>query len=263
MTQTPVATSVQLARAEALGKALTRYGWTSCREPQDEHPGAVAATAYTRLGVRALVLTLGGRRGQMIEVTAESSCGYRREASRRARGLETFWRLTAYDPPTEAILAAAIAPFDGLPAGNPLDLAGWTIERALAHKLGSSAMSYTYTYTYTAKAAVPLGAKFCATRFTRPDGVVTATFHIPTYIPPCEHCPGDTGGWIITGPGFVAETTAHIPVAVIGAFIRALPGDRPNQPATTSEAPPVKPQRPTRSIPASAGAPGGRLTVTC
>ena len=249
MNRTPVATSVQLARAEALGKALTLRGWNGRLEPQDEHPGAVAASVHTRLGICLLILTLGRRHGQMVEITAGTSTGQRGEGGRRVREVKRSWRMTAYDPPTQAVLAAATATFDH--KSGPLEFAGWTVEHALARKVGGNAMSYT------TDAAVLRGAKVRATRFTRSDGAVLATFHIPTYNPPCEHCThhgelGDTGGWIITGPGFAAEATAHTPPVVIDAFTRALPAQLPDEPAPSANTQPFEPQRGAKPIPADA-----------
>lgn len=260
MVRTPAATSVQLARADALGKALTHRGWTSRSEPKDKHPGAVAATVYRRTGVRALVLTLGGRHGQMIEITAEAGSGHRGEGGRRVRAVKPSWRLTAYDAPTKAVLAAATAVFDDPMDSNPLESAGWTIEHARVRNDGSSAMSYT------ADAAMPWAAKVRATRFTRPDGALIATFHLPTYTPPCERCThhgelGSAGGWDITGPGFTAEATAHTPAAVIGAFTCALPGDYKDQPTATPNEAPVEPRRRTKAIPAVATVLGAQLAV--
>jgi len=259
MNRTPAATSLHLARAEALGKALAHRGFTGRREPQDTHPGVIAATAHSRCGIRVLILTLGGRHGQMIEITAEATAGYREQAGRRVREVKPSWRLTAYDAPIEAIIAAATAAF-GDPAGpSPLEGAGWTVEHALARNVGSNAMSYT------AHATVPPGTKVRASRFTRPDGAVSATFHIPAYTPPCERCDhhrelGDTGGWDITGPGFTAEATAHTPAAVIGALVRALPGGDPDQAAAAPGMPMTTPGHRAKPIPAAAMS-GARLTA--
>ena len=260
MVRTPTATSVQLARAEALGKALTHRGWTSRSEPKDKHPGAVTATVHRRSGIRTLVLTLGGRHGQMFEITAEAGSGPRGQGGRRVRAAKTSWRLTAYDTPIEAVLAAATAAFDDPLDSNPLGSAGWTIEHALVCKNRSGATQYT------ADAATPWGVRVRATRFTRPDGALIATFYLPTYAPPCEHCThhgelGDTGGWNITGPGFTAEATAHTPTAVIGAFTRALPGDRQGKPTTTPNEAPVKPRHRAKAIPAAAAVHGAQLTA--
>lgn len=249
MTHTPAATSLQLARAETLSKALTRRGWTGRREPQGAHPGAVAAIAHTRRGIRALILTLGGRHGQMIEITAEASIGQRGHGGRRVREVKPSWRLTAYDPPVQAMLAAATAAVGDASDVSQRQHAGWTIEQAPARKIGTNPVRMVR-----------------ATRFTRPDGVVSATFHVPTYNPPCEHCAhhgelGDTGGWIITGPGFTAEATAHTPSAVIAAFAHALPGGSPVQPAPMLDASQVRSQRGTKSVPAAVDAPGTRLTA--
>lgn len=259
MHHTPTSGVVQTARADAIGKALTHRGWTSRREPDNQHPGAISATTYARPGIRTLILTLGGRHGQMIEIIAEAATGYRGQAGRRVREVKPSWRLTAYDAPIEAVLAAATAALDDPQDASPLVPAGWTVEHALVRKDGSGAMPYT------ADAAVSWSAKVRASRFTRPDGAVIAVFHVPSYTPPCEHCThhgelGDTGGWDITGPGFTAEATAHTPAAVIGALTRALPGHHPDQPTVS----PAKPGRRTKNIPAAATMLSTRLTaVVC
>jgi hypothetical protein len=252
MPYAPIATKAQLARAAAIGESLTRSGWTCRREPNDTHPGAIAATAHTRQGMRALILTLGDRHGQMIEITAEATTEQRGERGRQVRDRKPSWRLTAYNPPTQAILAATTAAFDGTPDPTPLETAGWTIRQDPARKAARTSLRMVR-----------------ATWFTRPDGAVTASFHIPTYRPPCEHCAhhgelGDTGGWYITGPGSTAEATAHTPAAVIGAFALALPDSGPHHQAATPEPPAVTSRRSTKSTPAAAIMPGARLTaVVC
>ena len=252
MSRTTLATNVQLARAATISKALTRRGWTSRLEPNDAHPGAITATAHSRHGLRVLILTLGERHGQMIEITAEATTGQRGERGRQVRDRKPSWRFTAYDPPTEAVLAAAIAAFDNRPDPSPLETAGWTIKQDPARKIGPTSLR-----------------KVRATWFIRPDGAVTASFHLPAYRPPCEHCShqgelGDTGGWYITGPGFTAEATAHTPTAVIGAFALALPSSSPQHQTTTPEPPPVASGRSTKSTPAAVTMLGGRLTaVVC
>jgi len=214
---TPSATSLQLARAEYLAKVLSRHGWTRRRTSSAEHPGAVGAASHACNGIGILILSLGGRHGQIIEIIAEGVRRHRNDGGRRVREVSRSWRLTAYDPPTAAILSAALTAHEPFQQPNELENAGWTVTHA--QRKGGTRGSCTPP----------------ATRFTRPDGVVTATFHVPTYNPPCEHCDhhgelGDVGGWIITGPGFTVEATAHVPPGVIGAFVHALPGDH-DQPA--------------------------------
>lgn len=263
MNHTPAATSVQLARAEVLGKALVRRGWTSRREPRAKHPGAIGATTYTRPGLETLILTFGGRHGQMVEITAQATYGFRGEGSRRVRAAKPSWRLTAYDAPIAAVLAAATAGVDDPLDSNALESAGWRVEHALAVKDADGSMRFN------ADASLPIAVKVLATRFTRPDGALRATFHLPTYTPPCEHCThhgelGGTGGWIVAGPGFTAEATAHIPTSVIGAFVRALPGSRQNHPAAPSKELPVRPRNRAESVPVATSPPGTRLTaVVC
>jgi hypothetical protein len=215
MPHTPAPTNMQLARAESLGKALAHRGWAVRRESLAHHPGAIGATLHARGGIEILVLSLGAHRGQMIEITAESVVGYRREGNNRhqARDARPSWRLTTYDPPIKTILAIGIAACSGAREPTPLERAGWTAGYARPHAVDSNSSHVVR-----------------ATRFTRPDGAVSATFHLPAYNPPCERCDhsgelGDAGGWMITGPGFMAEATAHTPPGVIGAFVHALPGD--------------------------------------
>lgn len=223
MTDTPTASSVQLARAEALGKALTHRGWIVRHESRDKHPGAVEATVYTHRPIEILILTLGGRAGQMVEITAPNT-GLK-GGIHRIRDVSKSWRMTAYDAPIEAILGAAAAVLGKAPELSQSELAGWTVEHAPHCETSSDAVSDAL------KTEMPSGRRVRATRFTRRDGAVTATFHLPNYTPPCQSCThdgdlGDSGGWLISGPGFTAEATAHIPEAVIAAFAHGLPVPR-------------------------------------
>jgi hypothetical protein len=261
MTGTPTASSVQLARAEALGKALAHRGWNGRYESTNKHPGAVGSIVRTNPGVEILVLTLGRNAGQMVEITAQGVFSHRGKGCRRVREVSPSWRMTAYDAPLQAVLAAATAAIDGVPDPSPLELPGWAVERASGRSAGVNAMRYV------TEAEVPLGRKVRATRFTRPDGAVVATFHLPTYTPPCEHCThhgelGDVGGWLITGPGLTAEATAHAPTAVIGAFTRALPGHSSARPAATPNGRSV--ERPWgEAIPAAAVIGARPITAVC
>lgn len=212
MISTSAATSVQLARAKVISKALTRTGWTSRRVPDGEHPGAVGAASHVRGGASVLVLTLGGRYGQMVEILADAVPKATADGGRRTIPGRPSWRLTAYDAPAEAVVAAAQAAYAPATEANSRWADGWTVEHAPAHARGRN---------------VPNIVR--ATQFIRPDDAVIATFRTPTYSPPCETCAhagdlGDAGGWLITGPGFTAEATAHTPTDVIAAFTRALPG---------------------------------------
>lgn len=250
MAHANVATSLQLARAAAIDKALARKGWTARRD-SNAHPGAIVASAHTRHGIRVLILTLGHRHGQMVEIIAEATTGHRGEHSHRLRDRRPSWRMTAYNPPIEGVLAAAAAAFSDSPDPSPLETGGWMIKHAPACKVGRASLRVVG-----------------ATRFIRPDGAVTATFHIPTYNPPCERCNhhgevGDSGGWYIAGLRCTAEATAHTPTTVIAAFALALPGGT-HSPATTPERPPVASGQPTKSASAAAAKCAARLTaVVC
>lgn len=249
MTHATVTTSEQLARATAISKNLTRRGWRRRLEPVDAHPGAVAATTHARRGIRLLTLTLGERHGQIIEITAKATAGKRAQHARKVRDGKPSWRMTAYNPPTDAVLAAATAAFDGPGDPRQLQNAGWTIEHALVGDVGPQCLGMVRS-----------------TWFTRPDGAVTASFHVPAYNPPGEDCDyygelGDAGGWFIGGPGFAADATAHTPTAVVGAFALALPGSAPQEPATTPTAPADTPQHSTKSTPAAATPPRVRVTA--
>ena len=249
MPQVLIPTSVQLARAAVISKTLTRRGWTCRPEPNEAHPGAITATVHARHNVRVLVLTLGERHGQMIEITAKATTGQRGERGRQVRDMKPSWRLTAYSPPPAAVLAAVTATFDTRPNPSPLEAVGWTVKHVRVRDSGAGSLRMVR-----------------ATCFSRPDGAVSASFHIPTYKPPCEHCEhhgelGDTGGWHITGPGFTAEATAHTPTAVITAFALALPDDSAHPAATT---PPITSRRPTKFTCAAAASQGARPTaVVC
>lgn len=236
MPSTPAATSVQLTRAEKIRRTLIGNGWTSSREPRDKHPGAVAAIRHQRLNHEVLILTLGGAHGQIVEITADTVAAVRTDGARKIRDITPSWRLTAYDPPVAATLAAIEALHDRQRYPAALTGAGWDVE-------------YIPAPDRPAGSARPAHA----TCFTRPDGVVRATFCYPTYTPPCESCPhardlGDIGGWLITGPGFTAEASTHTPSAVITAFATSLPGGGAKTPGPGRQTQPLLPPRPPEAI---------------
>lgn len=200
MSTTPAATSIQLARADTIGRALSVRGWSSEPEPRDLHPGAVNAARWVAplsIGrTDLLVLTLGRLHGQMIELTREPVSGSLRPGRRRTAF--PGWRLTAYDAPASAVIAAALA--TGIQDEGPrLEQAGWDVEHTR-----------------------DVAGRMRVTGITRPDGAIRVEFYTPTLTPPCQSCahPGaaDDGGWLVAGPGFNAEATAHTPGAVVSAF---------------------------------------------
>lgn len=213
MTSYPsAATSVLIARAEVIGKSLTRRGWTSSVEPRTKHPGTHHATLWVpgaTPGVSLLILTIDGRQGQLAELFGPANSTARADVDGRPRsGRRPSWRLTAYDAPAAALIAAALSAADDPPDAQTLEAAGWTVVRHQADD--------------RRRPALP--------EFIRPDGAVSAAFRAPTFTPPCERCShcgelGDMGGWLITGPGFTADATAHTPGSVVTAFALALPGD--------------------------------------
>jgi hypothetical protein len=223
---TPAATAAQLARAAVIGKALRRRGWTSCDDQRDKHPGAQRATVWTQTttpDLTLLILTIGGKNGQIAELLHPALAVPVRGRSDRTRAARRpSWRLTCYDAPPLAVTSAALAAADAPPDGNSLTEAGWNTTHHQADDRRRPIL----------------------TEFTRPDGAVSAAFRLPTFTPPCERCPagsdlGDAGGWLISGPGFTADATAHIPGAVITAFALALPGGEqpisaPRRVSTTS-----------------------------
>lgn len=211
MPSTITATAVQLARADAIGKVLLRRGWLRRAEQPSKHPGAHASTAWQprpAADIQLLILTFGGRRGQMAEILAGPAPNLRPDAGGHLRsGRRPSWRFTAYDAPAQALVAAALTAVDDPSHAPDLESAGWRVERPRYCNIRSPRI----------------------TTFTRADRAVTARFHNPTYSPPCERCThfgdlGDAGGWTITGPGFAVDATAHTPEHVITAFARALPG---------------------------------------
>lgn len=213
MPKTIAATAVQLARAEAVGKALLRQGWLQRAEQPHEHPGSQHSTLWHPRpagGVSLLILTFGGRRGQMAEILAGPTPNLHPKTGGRLRsGRRPSWRLTAYDAPAQALAAAALTAVDDPSHAPDLESAGWSVERPYRNIRSQR-----------------------VTTFTRPDRAVAARFHSPTYSPPCERCThfgdlGDAGGWTIAGPGFAVDATAHTPEHVISAFARALPGNAP------------------------------------
>lgn len=206
------AASVLIARAEAVGKALAPHGWTSREEPRSKHPGTHRATIWTPRAtpdVSLLLLTIGGKHGQIAELSGPMVPMVRAQAGRRIGSRpRPSWRLTAYDAPASALASAALTATNlDRPGAKNLQEAGWRVVRHVADGQLRPVMP----------------------EFIRPDGAISAAFRPPTFTPPCERCQhygdlGDAGGWSITGPGFVAEATAHTPEPVVTAFVLAMPG---------------------------------------
>ena len=208
MIQTPVDTSVQLVRAHAIGRTLTRSGWIRGREPAGAHPGAADVAAYRHGGVGVLILILAPRHGQIVEIIADRVPRVRAASGGRSVGGRPGWRLTCYSPPVEAAVAAAFAACHSRAGFGPREADGWRLD--LNHG----------TDVKRPRTSV----------FHRPDRAAIAVFHTPTYTPPCEGCAhhgdlGDAGGWTITAPGTFAEATAHTPADVIAALVMGLPED--------------------------------------
>ncbi|MBS2545514.1 hypothetical protein KGQ19_01390 [Catenulispora sp. NL8] len=225
ITQHHASLSVQRARAETIGSGLATHGFSKRPESCDDHPGAHAVTRYTRGYVKLLVLSLGMQRGQIVEIAGAPRPRTFPTRGGHAIGARPSWRLTAYDPPAEAILAAALAAGDSAPELGAFEVAGWTAVRP-----------------HTSKVSRPRVATY-----TRPDGAVVASFHMPTFTPSCERCAehgdhGDAGGWLVAGLGVTCDATAHTPGSVISAFALALPSARlfpsrimPKRPGAESE----------------------------
>ncbi|WP_194906268.1 hypothetical protein [Catenulispora rubra] len=211
LNHTPAATSVQLANAAEIGRALRHHDWTPQEEPQGKHPGAHRATVWTpreSRELRLLVLTIDNRRGQIAELLrSRAAFSLPDRSGRRRSGRRPSWRLTGYNAPPLAVTAAALAGVDDAPDSERLDEAGWDLTRHVAPDHRHPALA----------------------EFTRRDKAVSAVFRFPNFNPPCERCRpesdlGDAGGWLISGPGFSADATAHAPATVITAFALNLPG---------------------------------------
>ncbi|WP_041540628.1 hypothetical protein [Catenulispora acidiphila] len=124
-------------------------------------------------------------------------------------------------------MAAALAARDGSTELGVFEVAGWHVVRP-----------------HTSDIKRPRVATY-----TRPDGAVVASFHVPTFTPSCERCAshgdhGDAGGWLVTGLGVVCDASAHTPGSVIAAFAMSLPSSQlfPGRPST-------RPARPTLEEP--------------
>jgi hypothetical protein len=146
------------------------------------------------------------------------SAGRADTGGRLGSGRRPSWRLTAYDAPAAALAAAALTATRDRSGPKNLQEAGWRVVRHPADD--------------RLRPALP--------EFIRPDGAVSAAFRAPTFTPPCERCQhygdlGDSGGWLITGPGFTADATAHTPEPVVTAFALAMPGGE-TAPARTETA---------------------------
>lgn len=214
--------SVQIARASLIGASLERRGWTPYLERLDDHPGAVHAIRWIapeRPGERItlLILSLEGELGQMAELIGEVTPDRVTTSGGRRRGGEPPWRLTCYDAPAAGIVAAAYVAAVPDPALPLLENSGWHVSRTFGET-----------------------GRLSSTGFTRYETSVRIDFYVPNSAPAtCRNCCqvgtiGNPGGWDVTGPGFTAEATAHIPVRIINAFATALAGRGPDPVAARS-----------------------------
>lgn len=190
MTATRVARTPAAQRA-VLTEALTLSGWTAKRTPARQYPHLPKVVELVpppgSMQLKLLLVSYPHSDGQLAELIAEPT----RLAAKGGRGMRPSWRLSAFDAPATAVLAAAKAAAEE--ANVPtLDVAGWEISNAYS-----------------------VAGQLTATCFTDPQSGVDATFHFPMSA-------GDCGGWLINGTRCYADASAHVPGAVIHALATGL-----------------------------------------
>ena len=202
--------SVQRARAQTISSVLSKHGFAPRTESRKDHPGAFAVARYSRGAVNLLVLSLGYRHGQIVEIEGGARARSYPTRGGHSIGGRPSWRLTAYDPPAEAVVDAALAAREPSTELGAFEVAGWR----------------------TARPHIRSVKRPRFTTYTRPDGAVVASFHVPTFTPTCDYCSavhgdhGDAGGWLIKGVGVACDATAHTPGSVVSAFALGLPSGR-------------------------------------
>lgn len=186
MTSTRIATTVA-AQSVVLTEALTTRGWTAKRsEVRDACKVTQTISLTPPLGsapVRLMIATYPENGGQLVEFISEPTRG----TGKSSTGSRFYWRLSVFDAPQSAILAAARTAL-ACDHGATFDTAayeGWET----CHLRSSTDQLVTST-------------------FVHPTGQVTATYHYPT-------APGECGGWLICAPDSYADASGHTPGPVI------------------------------------------------
>ncbi|MEZ0107928.1 hypothetical protein ABH920_001920 [Catenulispora sp. EB89] len=186
--KTAVAQSVLL-----LEEFITR-GWTvnqhPVRDDADVSQAALLTPPSGAVPVKLAIVTEPNGGAKLAEFIYEPTRGTGKGSS----GAPCFWRMSIFDAPASAILAAArvaITDEHG-PTFNTATYEGW------------EACS-----THTAS------GHLASTTFVHPTGQVAASYHYPDV-------PGECGAWLIYGPVCYADATGHTPGPVIRAFAENL-----------------------------------------
>lgn len=186
--------STAVAKSVVLTDQLTARGWTATRS-QVRDPRRVSQTVRLAppLGsapVKIMIVTYPEDGAQLVEFTCEPSRG----TGKWSTGAQFYWRLSVFDAPHTAILAAARVALtqEHGPVFDTAAQDGW--ETCLTRDANGH---------------------LAASTFVHPVGRVSATFHYP-------FTPGECGGWVIAAPTCHADATGHTPGPVIRALAESL-----------------------------------------
>lgn len=186
MSATRIATTAA-AQSVVLTEELTARGWTAKRcHVRDARKVAQTVSLAPPVGsvpVKIMIATYPEDGGQLVEFTCEPTRG----TGKWSTGAQFFWRMSVFDAPQKAILAAARVALTQ-EHGAVFDTAaqeGW--EACLTRSVTGHLESST---------------------FVHPTGQVSATYHYP-------HAPGECGGWVIDAATCHADATGHTPGPVV------------------------------------------------
>lgn len=183
-----------VAQSVLLVEELTARGWTANRHPVNDKDVAQSALLIPPSGalpVKITVVTYPDDAAQLVEFIYEPSRGTGKWSSGDAR---SYWRMSVFDAPATAIVAAAHVAITGGP-GPTFDTAGqegW--ETCVNHTAAGHLES---------------------TAFVHPTGQVAAVFHYPD-------TPGECGAWLMFAPSCHADATGHTPARVVRALAESL-----------------------------------------
>ena len=183
-----------VAQSVLLVEEFIARGWTAIKHPvRDDAALSQAALLVPPSGavpVKLAIVTEPNGGAKLAELIYEPTRG---TGKGNSSGYP-FWRLSIFDGPASAILAAAhvaITAEHG-PTFNTATYEGW------------EACS-----THTAS------GHLTSTTFVHPIGQVAASYHYPDV-------PGECGAWLIYGPVCYADATGHTPGPVIRELAESL-----------------------------------------
>jgi len=183
-----------VAQSVLLVEEFMARGWTAKQHPvRDDADVSQAALLTPPTGavpVKLAIVTEPDGGAKLAEFIYEPTRG----TGKRDTSACPFWRLSIFDAPASAILAAARVAITAErgPTFNTAAYEGW--EACSTHSASGHLTSTT---------------------FVHPTGQVAASYHYPDV-------PGECGAWLIYGPVCYADATGHTPGPVIREFAESL-----------------------------------------